>query len=210
MKEAAQECFPKQRLPAKQQQVINHNLIGYNELIRPLKHDVHNTYHAWKDGRQSNNKDTLWRSFQNSRNKYTRKLKEVTDAQDQIKYGLSTINDCHAYLKQKSNKMKPPKIINNASNPHTQIEMWTKHLKQTLNCYTEENSTNFNLEEFNDLDKPEKFHLHDVIKITQDLDPTKAYKNHILWRYAPTSALINLIHALNAFWVYGRSLGSDI
>ena len=55
---------------------MNHNLIGYNEVVRPLKCNVRDAYQAWKNGRNSDCRDQLWRTFQSCRNKYTKELND--------------------------------------------------------------------------------------------------------------------------------------
>ena len=94
-------------------------------------------------------------------------------AQDQLKYGLSTVQDCHNGLKNKLTQIKPPNRINGACNAQAQIGMWSNHLKQTLNYYLDENITRFFLKEYAICDRPEKFHLHDVIEIVQGLTQGK-------------------------------------
>ena len=44
LNEAAEEHFPIKRSQKKQEYIRSPNIIGYNEVIRPLKSDVHNAY----------------------------------------------------------------------------------------------------------------------------------------------------------------------
>ena len=108
-----------------------------------------------------------------------------------------------------TSNITPPKIINNVAGHREQLEMWTAHYRKTLNCYS--NSYNPETKQLKSTNiAPEEFDLHSVLQITLKLDPKKAYKRHLLWKYAPTSAIMNLKKALTLFWVEGKDLGSDI
>ena len=54
------------------------------------------------------------------------------------------------------------------------------------------------------------FKLEDLKKIVRALDPTKAYRRHVHWKYAPIPALNNLLDSLNAFWVEHHDIGDYI
>ena len=210
LKETASNCFPKKRSVSAQKRAIDCNLIGYNDIMLPLKNDVNTAYRAWKIGKNSSSRNNLWRALQAGRRRYARQLGELRRTQDDLKYNMCTLQECHTNLKQEKANIKTPHMINGVSDPQSQVAMWTKHLQGTLNCYGNDKHQSHLLKQFATEDCPSPFHLRDVIRITQNLDPTKAYENHILWRYAPTSALINLTNTLNELWVHGKYLGAEM
>ena len=87
--------------------------------------------------------------------------------------------------------------------------MWSEYYNDTLNCYSEDKQANdFSLDENRDENgKPSPFSVKDVAKIAESLDPKKSYKHNVHWKFAPTSALMNLQKALNSFWVNGENVG---
>ena len=86
-----------------------------------------------------------------------------------------------------------------------QLEMWTAHYRKTLNCYPDSYNPETKQLKLTNI-APKEFDLHSVLQITLKLDPKKAYKRHLLWKYARTSAIMNLKKASTLFWVEGKEL----
>ena len=122
-------------------------------------------------------------------------------------YGKANSQSCHKLVKEKQIKLLPPKTFHNVSGKVPQLNMWTTYYKNTLNCYSKETvAKEISLNETGG-DRLIPFTFQDIKKITECLEPKKSYKYNIHWKFAPTSALLNLYSALISFWLHGENVG---
>ena len=131
------------------------------------------------------NESLYWLKFQEARSKYSSALTQIRNKQMQWKCDKVSIQNCHKFMTGATSNITPPKIINNVAGHQEQLEMWTAHYRKTLNCYSDSyNPETKQLKSTNIA--PKEFDLHSVLQITLKLDPKKAYKRHLLWKYPPT------------------------
>ena len=208
LEQVAEKTFPKSRSMKKQAIAQALNLIGFNEYAKPLKQQVHVSYHEWKNSAGTSKSQAKWQNYQKARKDYTKGLQWLRQNQIQLKCDHIGINNCHSPLKPAKTCVSPPQCLNGVKDKKAQLKMWTDHYKKTLNCYVQ---SNYSIPpKCNSSPRNMPFKMKDLRKVVKALDPTKSYDRHIHWKYAPKSALQCLLGALNGFWVEHQDLCNDV